>query len=145
MKKFVLAFAFSLVLAASAQAQSAKTAIDQANRNWITAFNKGDAAGIAQLYTEQATIFPPGAPMAKGRAAIQKFWQGAIEGGIKNAALQTLNIEQHGRLAREIGRFSLEVPDADKKQVRIEGKYVVIWKKVGPGWMLDIDIWNADK
>ena len=145
MKKLFLVFSFFLALAASAQAQSSKTAIDQANRNWITAFNKGDAAAIARLYTEQATILPPGAPMAKGRAAIEKFWQGAIQNGIKNAALQTLNLEQHGRLAREIGRYSLDVPDAEKKLVRVEGKYVVIWKKIGPAWMLDTDIWNADK
>jgi ketosteroid isomerase-like protein len=145
MKKFLLALAFFVAMAASAQAQTSKAAIDKGNRAWIIAFNKGDAASIAQLYTEQATIFPPGAAMAKGRPAIEKFWRGAIEGGIKNAALQTLSIEQHGSIAREIGRFSLEMPDADKKPVRVEGKYVVIWKKVGPAWMLDIDIWNADK
>jgi uncharacterized protein (TIGR02246 family) len=145
MKAFALALAFSLVLAASAQAQSSKSAIDQGNRNWAIAFNKGDAAAIAQLYTEQATILPPGAAMAKGRAAIEKFWRGAIESGIKNAALQTLSLELHGRIAREIGRYSLDVPDADKKFLRVEGKYVVLWKKIGNAWMLDTDIWNADK
>src|SRR5215468_8157783 len=83
MKAIMLALPL-LALAAAVQARDIRSRdirseIDAANAKWVAAFNKGDAAAVAQLYTEQATALPPGAPMAKGRAAIQAFWQGAIQ------------------------------------------------------------------
>ena len=83
--KIVMFAASLLTLTAAAEARDIKSDIDAANAKWVAAFNKGDAASVAQLYTEHATALPPGAPMAKGRAAIQAFWQGAIQSGIKNA------------------------------------------------------------
>jgi ketosteroid isomerase-like protein len=134
-----------LVLAASAQARDIKAEIDGANAKFVAAFNKGDAAGVAQFYTEQATALPPGAPMAKGRAAMQMLWQGAIQAGDKNMSLQALRVDQFGNAAREIGLFSLDAPDPQKQMTHVEGKYVVLWRRVGGGWKLDTDIWNTDK
>ena len=78
MKAAILA-APLLLLATIAQARDISAEIDAANARCIAAFNKGDAAAVAQLYTERATALPPGAPMAKGRAAIQAFVDGAIK------------------------------------------------------------------
>ena len=134
-----------LILAATAQARDVKAEIDAANAKFVAAFNKGDAASVAQLYTEQATVLPPGAPMAKGRAAIQNFWQGAIQSGLKNVSLKALQVDQFGSAAREIGQFSLDAPDAQKQTVHVEGKYVVLWRRTGGSWKLDTDIWNTNK
>ncbi len=134
-----------LVLAASAQARDIKADIDAANEKFAAAFNKGDAAGVAQFYTEQATALPPGAPMAKGRAAIQALWQGAIEAGDKNVSLQALRVDQFGNAAREIGQFSLDAPNPQKQMTHVEGKYVVLWRRVGGSWKLDTDIWNTNQ
>jgi uncharacterized protein (TIGR02246 family) len=134
-----------LVLAASAQARDIKADIDAANEKFAAAFNKGDAAGVAQFYTEQATALPPGAPMAKGRAAIQALWQGAIEAGDKNMSLQALRVDQFGNAAREIGQFSLDAPNPQKQMTHVEGKYVVLWRRVGGSWKLDTDIWNTNQ
>jgi ketosteroid isomerase-like protein len=46
-------------------------------------FNKGDFAGVASLYTEDATAFPPGSGMVKGRLAIGTMWKNMAE---RNAA-----------------------------------------------------------
>jgi ketosteroid isomerase-like protein len=37
-------------------------------------FARGDAAALAGMYTEDASLLPPGAEMIRGRAAIQAFW-----------------------------------------------------------------------
>ena len=42
---------------------------------WIDFFNKGDFAGVASLYAEDATAFPPGSGLLKGRAAIEAMWK----------------------------------------------------------------------
>jgi ketosteroid isomerase-like protein len=134
-----------LVLAASAQARDVKADIDAANAKFAAAFNKGDAAAVAQFYTEHATALPPGAPMAKGRAAIESLWQGAIAAGDKNMSLHALQVDQFGNAAREIGQFSLDAPNPQKQMTHVEGKYVVLWRRAGSGWKLDTDIWNTNQ
>jgi uncharacterized protein (TIGR02246 family) len=133
-----------LAMAATAQARGIKDDIDAANAKFVAAFNKGDAAGVAQFYTEQATALPPGAPMAKGRVAIQGFWQGAIQAGYKNLSLKALRVDQFGNAAREIGQFTLDAPNPQQQVTHVEGKYVVLWRRIGGSWKLDTDIWNAD-
>jgi uncharacterized protein (TIGR02246 family) len=145
MKAVLLAVAILLPMCVTAQARSLKSEIDAANQQWVVAFNKGDAAGVASCYADQATVLPPGSDMVKGRDAIQKFWAGAIQSGLKNATLQTVAVEQSGNLAREIGRVTLDATSPQKPTVHVEGKYVVLWRRVHGVWKLDTDIWNMNQ
>ena len=63
-----------LSLGSPALAQN-KATIEKLNDVWTAAFNKGDAAAGAALYTEDAYVLPPGSAMVKGRAAIEAFWR----------------------------------------------------------------------
>ncbi len=58
-------------LVAAAPAHDIKAEIDAANAKWSEAFNKGDAAAVAQFYTEHATALPPAArwPTAARRSS----------------------------------------------------------------------------
>ena len=60
--RLVLAAAVMIMLAGPALAQS-KEAIQKLNDEWAAAFNKGDAGAVAALYTADAYVLPPGAPM----------------------------------------------------------------------------------
>src|SRR5690349_11674471 len=40
------------------------------NVNWGKAYNGGDAKAVTALYADDAVLFPPGAPSARGKAAI---------------------------------------------------------------------------
>jgi len=141
MRKLVTTFALLIVLGAPAYAQKAE--IDAVNAKWIEFFNKGDFAGVASLYTEDATAFPPGAAMVKGRAAIAELWKGMAE-QVSDPRLTTLDVKPLGpAAAREIGTFSLKTKGATPKEVT--GKYVVVWEKVGNDWKLSSDIWNDGK
>jgi ketosteroid isomerase-like protein len=143
MKQIVLAIPL-LLLSATVHARDLKSDIDAANQKFGAAYAKGDAGAMARLYTLHAQAFPPGADIATGRDAIQKVWAGAIQSGLKITGLQTLSIEQYGNAAREVGHFTGEAPDAQKQTTKLEGKYVVIWKRVNGTWMLDTDIWNLN-
>jgi uncharacterized protein (TIGR02246 family) len=141
-----LLFATLLPFANPAAAAEALIASIQKNNDaFAKAFNAGDGAAVGQFYTADATILPPGAEMQKGRAAIAAFWQNAIKSGLKNAALTAVSVERYGSAAREIGRFSLDAPGAGGQTTKVEGKYVVIWKKIAGKWLLDTDIWNMNK
>ena len=73
MRKVTLVMAFLTGLIVPAFAQKAE--IEAVNAKWVDFFNKGDFAGVASLYTEDATAFPPGSGMVKGRAAIAAMWK----------------------------------------------------------------------
>ncbi|MGD0106897.1 MAG: hypothetical protein ABSC06_23090 [Rhodopila sp.] len=46
---------------------------------------------------------------------------------------------------REGGRFTAEAPNAQKQITKLDGKYVVVWKRSNGTWMLDSDIWNLNQ
>lgn len=58
MKALLLAIPL-LLLAATAQARDVKSDIAAANQKFGAAYDAGDAAAIAHLYTEHAIVLPP--------------------------------------------------------------------------------------
>jgi uncharacterized protein (TIGR02246 family) len=143
--KAILLIVPLLGLTMSAHAADLKSQIDVANQKWIVAYNKGDAAAVAALYTEHAAVLPPGHDLVRGHEAIQTFFNGAIQSGFKVTALHSMSVEQYGDAAREIGSVSGQMPDANKQMTNVEGKYVVVWKRVNNSWKLDSDIWNLNR
>jgi uncharacterized protein (TIGR02246 family) len=141
MRRIALAIGFLAALATPAFAQ--KAAIEAVNAKWTELFNKGDFAGVGSLYTEDATAFPPGSGMVKGRTAIGAMWKGMAD-QVSDPKITTLDVKRLGRsAAREIGTFSLKTKGATPKE--ITGKYVVVWEKAGKDWKLATDIWNDGK
>lgn len=141
MRSVTLAIAFLVALIAPAAAQKAE--IEAANAKWIAFFNKGDFDGVASLYTADATAFPPGSAMVKGRAAIGAMWKGMAD-QMTEPKVTTMDVKKLGpNAAREIGTFSLKTKASPPKEVT--GKYVVVWEKVGRDWKLASDIWNEGK
>jgi len=130
----VLAAAVMIMLTGPALAQS-KEAIQKLNDEWAAAFNKGDAGAVAAaLYTADAYVLPPGAPMVEGRADIQKFWAGAIQhlGDIK---LTTLDVKPLGPdAAREIGTAIFRTKGAKPQDEAL--KYAVVWQREDGQWKL---------
>jgi len=70
-----IALVLALVAAVIAPAFAQKAEIEAVNAKWIDFFNKGDFAGVASLYTEDASAFPPGSGIVKGGAAIEPLWK----------------------------------------------------------------------
>ena len=141
MRITILVVAFTAMLIAPAMAQKAE--IDAVNAKWVDFFNKGDFAGLASLYTEDATAFPPGSGMVKGRAAIGAMWKSMAK-QIGDPKVTTLDVKRLGNsAAREIGTFNLKTKGPTPHEVT--GKYVVVWEKVGRDWKLAADIWNDGK
>jgi uncharacterized protein (TIGR02246 family) len=141
MRRIALAVVVLAGLAAPAAAQKAE--IEAANVKWVAFFNKGDFDGVASLYTADATAFPPGSAMVKGRAAIGAMWKGMAE-QVTDPKVTTIDVKRLGpAAAREIGTFSLKIKSSPPKEVT--GKYVVVWEKVGKDWKFANDIWNEGK
>jgi uncharacterized protein (TIGR02246 family) len=143
MKMNKIAVVMVLIAGLNAPALAQKAEIEAVNAKWMDFFNKGDFAGVGSLYTEDATAFPPGSAMVKGRAAIEAMWRSMAE-QVTDPKVTTLDVKAFGpSAAREIGTFSLKTKSPTPQEV--SGKYVVVWEKVGNDWKLATDIWNDGK
>jgi uncharacterized protein (TIGR02246 family) len=105
-------------------------------------FRQGDAAGLAELYTDDGMLMPAGSESIRGKQAIREFWQGAMDMGIKEVKLDIQEVELHGDAAFEGGRYQLKGANGE---VMDDGKYVVIWKQEKGQWKLHRDIWNTNR
>jgi uncharacterized protein (TIGR02246 family) len=121
-------------------ASDVRAAILQANQQFMTSARRGDAASIAALYTASAELLPTNSDVVSGVPAIRAFWQAVLDMGIKEATLETVELEAHGNTAYEVGRYVLH---GDGSQILDRGKYVVIWKREDGRWKLHRDIWNT--
>lgn len=145
MKRQFLVTLLVICAASIAQAQqSVRKIIDANNKQFIEAFNKGDAAAIANMYTMDARVLPPNSEMVEGRANIQKYWQGAMTAGLKIVSLEAVHVEPQGNIAVEVGRYTLTIPGAGGTTTTDKGKYVVVWKREGRSWKLAVDIFNTN-
>lgn len=146
----VAALALALVVTADvaparAQVQQGGTptaAIAARNAEFMAAFGRGDAAAIAALYSEDGQALPPNGATVSGRAALAGMWKGAIDMGLTGVTLETLELHPGGDMATEVGRYRLATADG---AVADEGKFIVLWKRVGGTWYLHRDIWNSDR
>jgi ketosteroid isomerase-like protein len=127
-------------MTATATLPDIRPVLAAANQRFMTAFSRGDAAGLAALYSSDARLLPPGSPPISGAAGIEAFWRGAIDMGITAARLETEELELHGGRAIEGGRYTLE----GEAGTLDRGKYVVIWREEKGEWRLHRDIWNSN-
>ena len=115
-------------------------AIVAADETFMTTFSRGDAAGMATLYTENGQLLPPNSDFVTGAQALQATFQALMDMGIKAIKLETVETEGHGDTASEVGRYTLE---GEGGQVLDQGKYIVIWKQEAGQWKLHRDIFNT--
>ena len=128
----------------AADPAAARKAIESANEQFGQAVQRSDAAGLAELYSEDGAVLPPDAPMIQGRKQIEAFWKEGLAGGIQGAKLETLEVEDLGDTAWERGTATLTVKGDGEGASEQRIKYLVVWKRQPDGsWKLHRDIWNA--
>ena len=139
MKAAVVAVLVAL-LASPCIAQTAAGEIEKAKQQYLEALNEGDAAMLARMSTESAILLPPNAEIIEGREAIEKYWRSVFAAGLKDVSARAVQVDGYGGDAvREIGRMRVNAP---APRDVIEGKYVIVWRKIGENWLLDSIIWN---
>lgn len=114
-------------------------------QEWMSAFNAGDAAGVAALYTEDGVIMPPDAETVTGRAAIRDFIAADSaamqEQGLTFSGENSSDGAIDGDMAWVSGAGS--VKDASGATVG-SAKYLTIYSRVNGDWQIKRDTWNFD-
>ena len=108
---------------------------------WEQAYNNGDAAGVAAVYSEDALVMAPNTPVIQGRAAIEKFMTDGFAQGPSMISIKTDESVTHGDDGVRRGTYRVTTKEGQEIEV---GKFVEIWKKNAGKWELRVDIWNTD-
>jgi len=123
--------------------QTVEDGVAQSNRRFADAAARGDARAMASVYTDDADFLPPNAETLKGPAAIERFWQGGIEMGIRDLEHETLRLEQAEGLAYEIGRYKLLLEPEGDAPVTDLARFVLVHKRQPDGtWLRTVEIFN---
>src|SRR5262245_56354639 len=123
-------------------------AIHRLDAEFMKAADAGNAAGLVKaFYAADAVLMPPNHPAVTGRAAIQGFLQGLIDGGLTSITLETAVTASGGDLAYGRGHYTLSMsPAGAAVPVKDVGKYVVVYRRQADGgWRAVADIFNSDQ
>ena len=154
----LLAFALA-VLAGCAQQQPAppapppdtraadEAAIRTAASDWFKAAGARDLEKTLSYYADDASMFPPNAPIATAAEARRKAWSDMLapKDLVLTGKTTKVEVARSGDIAYESGTFE-ESFKQKGKPVKVVGKYVVVWKKQPNGqWKAQCDIFNTDQ
>jgi uncharacterized protein (TIGR02246 family) len=114
-----------------------RDAVESLSRRFAAAFLRGDAETMAGLYTEDGVVVPDGAEAVRGRAAIRTYWAQPSNQGITRYVARPTEIRFVGNVAHEYGTYEVTARGAS-----LRGNYVIVWRRTGEGWRMDLDTWN---
>jgi ketosteroid isomerase-like protein len=142
---FILTFLFSSQFARGQQYTGNQKDIDmilKSIREFSNAYMNLDYDAIANSYTVDGKILPPGADIIEGREAIKKRW--ALPEGVKISfhKITPTEIQVIGEIAHDIGYYEGRTLGKDGTQVSWKGKYLIIWKKINGEWKIYADAWS---
>ena len=125
-------------------AQAAE-AIAEAASAFSRSLERGDAAGMADQYVDDATLVPPSGRMVTGREAILEFWTPRNPDFRTLAhSLTTDRLEVAGDVAVEVGTWRQEGQLRDAPPTESAGRYLVVWRRQADGsWKMQFDGWTA--
>ena len=122
-----------------------KQSFKNADAAYAKAFNAGDAATIAALYSKDAIFMMPEEPAYKGTKGVRDRAQTAFDAGWRNIKFKTIKSGSNGDLAFNVGSVSMDQP-SDDGMVKVKGKYLDVYQRQKDGrWKIIATSYNTDK
>jgi len=109
-------------------------------QQFVKLYNHGDAEGLSSLYSEDAKILSPNMDFVEGKNAIQTFWQGALEMGVKSFKNEIIETDSSGNLGYLVGKYTLY---GSENQEVDQGKYISVCKNIDGKWKVHRDVYNS--
>jgi ketosteroid isomerase-like protein len=122
-------------------------AIRETDMAWAKVGAAKDLERVLAFFTDEASEFPPNAPIATGKEARRKVWSEyfATPGFAFSWQPTKVEVSRGGDLGYSMGTYELTTHDPTGKPVTDRGKYVTVWKKQADGtWKVVADIFNSD-
>lgn len=108
---------------------------------FVAGIEANNAEAVAACYAEDATIWFPGGPMAKGRTAIRDGFAHFLDGAIvKDIEMTTLGHEALGDTRVAWGTCAIRAVDKATKVESVQrGRYTDVQKKIDGRWLYTVD------
>ena len=98
---------------------------------------------LDRIYTADARILPPGAPVVSGRENIGKFMSDFLRtANVVSAVPATEDLIVIGDGVVETGITTVVLKPEGQAPVQMSVKYVVLWRLEDGDWKVQVDIWN---
>lgn len=137
----VVAIAVAIALPGCARREQARIFAAEAPQEWETALANGDVEALAALYTEDAQLMPPNAPIVDGRSAIKSFYRNLLEAGPVQLKVDERETIVFGNLTYRSGVY-----EAKQKDGSVEyGKVMEMWKNEHGNWKLHRAMWSSSE
>lgn len=120
--------------------------IDQILQNierFSQAYMSEDYDALADAYTIDGKILPPGADIIEGRKAIKGRWILPEGVDVPFHKITPIEIKINGDYAYDTGYYEGKSKKLNGDVIDFKGKYVIVWKKVDDDWKIYLDIWNG--
>jgi ketosteroid isomerase-like protein len=122
---------------------SDSAAIHDLARQFSSAYVRGDAGAMTELYTSDAVIFPERSEAIRGHEAIRRYWTLPAGRRITHHVITPAHITVDGRHTYDHGTFEVAGARDGKSWGPSQGKYVVVWRREGTSWRIHLDMWNS--
>ena len=133
-------FVVAAMITAPAFSQDFKNQAGAAAAQWDSAFNSGDASKVAQTYSKNAVLLPPGGQQVTGQQGAETLFGGFIKGGVKSHKITVQGGEQKGEMGYAYGRW-----DADAGGKKLGGHWANVLVNEGGQWRTALHTWTLDQ
>ena len=148
------ASSLALILFASGCSQPApkdtraadESALRDLDAQWAKAAAAKDLNATVAFYSDDASVFPPNAPIASDKPSIRAAWTSLLSPDTSIAwQASKADVARSGDLGYIAGVYQMTMKDPHGKPTTDTGKFVEVWKKQADGnWKTVADIFNSD-
>ena len=139
-----------LLLSTGCKAKNTKAEEEQAIRDldakWSQASVAKDVEATVAVYSNDAEVLPPDAPLITGKAGIRAMWSDLIRTSDRVSwTAVTVEVASSGDVGYVVGTYELDSKDAQGKPTVEIGKMVEVFRKQPDGsWKACVDMFSPD-
>lgn len=123
--------------------------IDEPYQRFATAYASLDANRVADVYTDDALMLPPGGQILKGRAAIREQYADAFEedrerGHTRQIAFELVDRIVSGDVRNDYGYYTITTRSRSGHEGEHRGKFAKVWQRGRDGvWRIRSDSYSS--
>jgi ketosteroid isomerase-like protein len=131
-----------LMSSASAVPSTSETEMWINNKTWEVAFNTGNTAALADLYSEDAIVMPPSLEIFNAPETIENYWIDQIHAGTDNFRVQTINLRVEEDVIYQTAIWIATVT-SNGVSTDLDGEMTnVIARQQDGSWKIKLQSWN---
>jgi len=120
--------ALSAAAAKADESAASEKALRELDVQWSKAASAMDVDGTVSYYADDASLFPPNAPLATGKQALRAAWSQLLVGFSGGWQPTRVEASRGGDMGYVTGTYDIKFTGPDGKPVSDRGKYVEVWK-----------------